>query len=154
MKYSLFLILVALIILPQSFRAQSEVKHFNTSSKKIGAEGYDLVAYFSEDKPVKGNKEIRADFNGITYLFTTQANAKSFSQNPEKYLPQYGGWCAYAMGASGDKVEVDPETFKVLDGKLYLFYNKYFNNTLKPWNEDEASLKRQADTNWSKIIAN
>ena len=55
------------------------------------------------------------------------------------------------MGASGEKVEVDPETFKIIDGKLYLFYNKIFNNTLKSWNKDEANLKQKADANWKKI---
>ncbi|MEM6807477.1 MAG: YHS domain-containing (seleno)protein [Bacteroidota bacterium] len=154
MKYYLFLSLSVAIVLPQVLRAQTDAKHFNTSSKKIGAEGYDLVAYFSDEKAVEGEKDYKGEYSGITYLFSSEANAVVFSQNPKKYLPQYGGWCAYAMGATGDKVEVDPETFKIVDGKLYLFYNKYFNNTLKQWNEDEASLKRQADTNWSKIIAN
>jgi hypothetical protein len=55
------------------------------------------------------------------------------------------------MGATGEKVEVDPETFKILDGKLYLFYNKYFNNTLKSWNKDEATLKTKADASWAKF---
>jgi hypothetical protein len=55
------------------------------------------------------------------------------------------------MGASAEKVEVDPETFKIVNGKLYLFYNKYFNNTLTKWNKDEDRLKKQADANWSKL---
>jgi len=56
------------------------------------------------------------------------------------------------MGKSGEKVEIDPSTFKILNGKLYLFFNKYFNNTLKSWNKDEASLRTKADTNWQKIL--
>ncbi len=67
------------------------------------------------------------------------------------YEPQYGGWCAYAMGNSGEKVEVDPETYKIVDGKLYLFYNKYFTNTLKSWNKDEAKLKSKADESWKNF---
>ena len=72
---------------------------------------------------------------------------------PEKYEPAYGGWCAYAMGNSSEKVEVDPETFKIIGGKLYLFYNFYFNNTLKSWNKNETGLKTKADGNWNKFIS-
>ncbi len=75
-----------------------------------------------------------------------------FAANPTRFEPQYGGWCAYAMGASGDKVDVDPETFKIVNDKLYLFYNKFFNNTLKSWNKDESNLKSKADVNWTKFI--
>ena len=81
-----------------------------------------------------------------------QCIKEEFKKNPAQYEPQYGGWCAYAMGDSGEKVSIDPETFKVLDGKLYLFYNKFFNNTLKSWNKDEAKLKKSADANWSKTF--
>jgi hypothetical protein len=56
------------------------------------------------------------------------------------------------MGNSGEKVEIDPETFKIIDGKLFLFYNAYFNNTLKTWNKSEASLRAKADVNWKKVI--
>ena len=64
-------------------------------------------------------------YNGTTYRFISQQNREEFAKNPARYEPQYGGWCAYAMGKQGEKVEVDPETFKILDGKLFLFYNKY-----------------------------
>ena len=75
-----------------------------------------------------------------------------FIKSPSSYEPQYGGWCSYAMGSTGEKVEIDPETFKIVDGKLNLFYNAYFNNTLKSWNKDEVNLKRKADGNWKKLI--
>ncbi len=125
-------------------------KHFNLENG-VALRGYDAVAYFKEQKAVKGNKDIAASDKGITYYFSTAANRDEFKKDPARYEPQYGGWCAYAMGRNGNKVEVDPATFKILDGKLYLFYNKYFNNTLKSWNKDEAGLKQQADLNWQKI---
>ena len=75
-----------------------------------------------------------------------------FKASPAKYEPQYGGWCAYAMGATNEKVEIDPETFKIINGKLYLFYHSWTNNTLKTWNKDEGNLKPKADVNWTKTF--
>lgn len=126
-------------------------KQGNISKSGLAIDGYDPVAYFIAGKAVEGNKSFPASDGGITYYFSSPKNRDMFKADPAKYKPQYGGWCAYAMGASGEKVEVDPETFKILNGKLYLFYNKYFNNTLKTWNKDESSLKRKADANWTKI---
>ena len=85
------------------------------------------------------------------YYFSSQQNLNLFKANPSKYEPQFGGWCAYAMGNTGEKVEVDPETFKILNGKLYLFYNKLFTNTLKSWNKNENKLLNQANANWLKF---
>ena len=65
------------------------------------------------------------------------------------YLPAYGGWCAYAMGARNEKVNVDPETFKIKDGRVFLFYNRFFTNTLTDWNEDEGRLYPAAERNWA-----
>ena len=86
------------------------------------------------------------------YYFSSEVNKNTFLQNPIKYEPQYGGWCAFAMGDYGKKVEINPETYKIVNGKLYLFYNSYLNNTLKSWNKDEINLKKKADNNWSKIL--
>ncbi|HLN95748.1 MAG TPA: YHS domain-containing (seleno)protein [Flavobacterium sp.] len=119
--------------------------------KGLAIQGYDPVAYFSK-KAVKGKKELAASYKGATYWFANAADREAFLKDPERYEPQYGGWCAYAMGANGEKVEVDPETYKILDGKLYLFYNAYFNNTLKSWNKDEGNLKKKADSNWKKFL--
>jgi YHS domain-containing protein len=115
-------------------------------------QGYDSVAYFADGKAVSGKKELPFSYQGVTYLFLSIANRDLFKASPEKYEPVYGGWCAYAMGATGEKVEVDPETFKIIDGKLYLYYNKFFTNTLKTWNKDEKSLKEKADNNWPKFF--
>ncbi|CAN5813063.1 YHS domain-containing (seleno)protein [soil metagenome] len=119
--------------------------------KGIAIEGYDPVAYFTSDKAIKGTKDMAVAYQGATYYFSSPENKEAFKKNPGKYEPQYGGWCAYAMGHDGSKVEIDPETFKIIDNKLYLYYNKYFNNTLKTWNKDETNLKSHADTNWQKI---
>lgn len=120
--------------------------------KGIAIQGYDPVAYFTQNKAVEGDKANAIFYAGVTYYFSSAANKELFKKDPAKYEPQYGGWCAYAMGAKGEKVEIDPETFKIVNGKLYLFYNKAFNNTLKTWNKDEANLKAAADKNWVKIF--
>jgi YHS domain-containing protein len=117
----------------------------------IALSGYDAVTYFNSPKPEKGKTNFKLDVQGVTYLFENQKNLEEFKAHSEKYEPQYGGWCAYAMGEEGDKVEVDPKTYKLINGKLYLFYNKFFTNTLDKWNKDEAHLKKQADSNWMKF---
>ena len=145
----LFVVLSSTISFAQS--AAKRVKEFNLENK-VAIQGYDPVSYFTQKKAVKGKKELTASYEGATYNFSSQANKETFAKNPSGYEPQYGGWCAYAMGAKGEKVEVDPETFKIVNGKLFLFYNAYFNNTLKSWNKDEANLNKKADANWKKII--
>ena len=117
----------------------------------IAISGYDPVAYFKQEKALKGKKELAVFDQGVTYYFSSNENKDEFKKDPSRYEPQYGGWCAYAMGKDGSKVEVDPGTFKVIDGKLYLYYNKFFNNTLKSWNKDESNLKAKADINWKKF---
>src|SRR5450432_738322 len=116
----------------EAFRA----KQFNLDNG-VAIKGYDPVAYFTLNKAVKGKREFSFSYHGIGYHFATAADQQSFQASPAKYEPQYGGRCAYAMGHDGSKVEVDTETFKIIDGKLYLFYNRFFNNTLKTWNQDE-----------------
>lgn len=128
---------------------QQRIQLFNLE-KGLAVQGYDVVAYFS-GKAQKGNASLAVIHQGVRYHFSTVTNKEEFKKNPAKYEPQYGGWCAYAMGATGEKVEIDPETFKIINGKLYLFYNKLFNNTLKTWNKNEQALKTKADANWSKL---
>jgi YHS domain-containing protein len=131
--------------------ATKRTKEYNLDNK-VAIQGYDPVAYFAQKKAAQGKATIAASYEGITYYFSSQSNKDAFVKNPTNYEPQFGGWCAYAMAANAEKVEINPETFKILDGKLYLFYNAYFNNTLKSWNKDEVNLKKKAETNWKKFI--
>jgi YHS domain-containing protein len=126
-------------------------KQFNLNDG-VAIRGYDPVAYFSMGKAEKGKSAFSSSYHGVNYHFANAADLNSFQASPEKFEPQYGGWCAYAMGHDGSKVEVDPETFKIINGKLFLFYNRFFNNTLKAWNQDESMLHAGADVNWQKIL--
>ena len=151
MKHLLFLcFLIAGLNSFSQDRTPERKKQFNLDNG-LAIDGYDPVAYFKQNKAVKGSRNFGVHHMGVLYLFSTKENRDLFLRDASAYEPQYGGWCAYAMGSSGEKVSVDPETFKIIDGKLYLFYNKFFNNTLKSWNKDESGLKSKADVNWGKF---
>jgi YHS domain-containing protein len=147
--FTIFLGLAAFVSLGQDV-TQLRKSQFNLDNG-VAISGYDPVAYFKQGKAVEGKKDNAVISQGVTYYFSSIENKEEFKSNAAKYEPQYGGWCAYAMGKDGSKVEVDPETFKIIDGRLYLYYNKYFNNTLKSWNKDEAKLKARADKNWQNF---
>jgi len=131
---------------------QTRIKEFNLNDDGVAIQGYDPVSYFNASGPLEGKKSINSSYKGVKYYFYSEENKKKFLEDPQKFEPAYGGWCAYAMGDSGEKVKIDPETYKIIEGKLYLFYNFFFNNTLKTWNEAEPDLKKKADSNWKKII--
>lgn len=150
MKSCSFIALLCIAFLATAEAQNSPLGQFNLE-KGLALEGYDPVSYFQGGKPQKGKSSLQAKSEGVTYYFANSANKALFEKAPGKYKPQYGGWCAYAMGASGEKVEVNLETYKIVDGKLYLFYNAFFNNTLTSWNKDESGLKAKADKNWKKF---
>ncbi|WP_430969119.1 YHS domain-containing (seleno)protein [Spongiimicrobium sp. 2-473A-2-J] len=123
-------------------------------NKKNGyaAEGYDVVAYFDQQVQ-KGKEDLVYVYHGAKFSFSTTSNLNKFKSAPDKYVPQYGGWCAYAIGKSGKKVKIDPETYEIRDGKLYLFYNFRSTNTLEKWiSEGPETLRDRADRNWTKIV--
>lgn len=153
MKRIYILLLLAVALTSASAQsADIRKKQFNLDNSGLALQGYDPVAYFLAGKALEGEKNITLDYMGATYRFATATDRDYFKANPGKYEPQCGGWCAYAMGANGEKVEIDPGTFKIVDGKLYLFYNRLFNNTIKTWNKDETHLKASADKNWVKFV--
>lgn len=118
------------------------------------AEGYDVTEYFN-NKAVEGDKKFTATHDGVKFKFASQANLDKFKASPDKFVPQYGGYCAYAIADKGKKVSVDPETFEIRDGKLYLFYNSWGTNTLEKWQEEgPEKLRGQADAAWSKVKYN
>ena len=149
---------VALFLISASFSFAGDMAKGEVfvTGDNVAVKGYDVVSYVNDNKAVPGTKDNAAEYKGVTYYFSTAENKEAFLANPEKYLPQYGGWCAYGVGAVKQKFPVDPEVFKVVDGKLYLFFNgetpdgKQL-NTIVPWNEDEANLIKQADANWPAV---
>ena len=115
------------------------------------ANGYDVVAYFNNEA-IEGNKKFSTSFNNVKYKFSSEQNLITFNKNPKKYEPQYGGYCAYAIAIKGEKVSINPKTFQIKSGKLYLFYNAWGTNTLDLWNEKkENKLTEKADYNWQEI---
>lgn len=126
-----------------------ESKKYNLDNG-VAIHGYDLVSYHTPEGPIKGKSNISHTKNNVTYWFASEANKSRFIKNPERYEPEYGGFCAYAI-AKGDRVDVDPKTFKFVNDKLYLFYNFNGNNTLIDWNKKEEKLLKKADEQWEKI---
>lgn len=109
--------------------------------------GYDAVAYFKEGKPVKGSTGFTVVYKGANWLFANKANADLFKATPEKYEPQYGGYCAYGC-SQGHKAKTSPDAWTIVDGKLYLNYN---NDVKAIWSKDQQGYIKKADTNWIKI---
>jgi YHS domain-containing protein len=152
-KLSFILFTIFSIILSNNVYAQQglRVAQFNIENG-VAIQGYDPVTYFTQSKAIKGNKDYAVTVEGITYYFASAADRELFKKDYKKYEPQYGGWCAYAMGATNSKVDIDPESFKIANGKLYLFYHSWINNTLGKWNADEKNLQPKADASWAKFI--
>lgn len=144
-------LIVLFVVFGYSVNAQTI--DYNTK-RGVAVKGYDVVSYFSNTAK-KGSNKYVAMHDGVKYKFSSQKNLDRFNANPTKYIPQYGGYCAYAIGAKGKKVSVDPETFEIRDGKLYLFYNSWGTNTLKSWlKESPNDLKLKADKNWENLKMN
>ena len=118
----------------------------------FAAEGYDVVAYFNNEVQ-KGDKQFSTTHDGVNYKFHNPKNLEAFQKNPNRYVPQYGGFCAYAVAKSGEKVSINPKTYTITNGKLYLFYNSWGVNTLEKWNEEGAeTLQQKADMQWQEIL--
>lgn len=131
---------------------QRDASQYNLAKKGVAIDGYDPVAYFPEggSKPQKGSETITHTHGGVTYRFVSKANLDLFVANPARYEPAYGGWCAYAMGEDGSKVEIDPKSYIVEGGRLFLFYKDIFNDTRSTFLKNEPKLKPAADANWKK----
>ena len=137
---------IFLIVISISVKAQST--EFNTKKGYV-AEGYDVVSYFNEKTPIVGNKKYQTTFEKATFKFASAKNLEIFKANPLKYIPQYGGFCAYAVAAKNTKMDIDADSYEIRDGKLYLFYSSWFGNKLDDWQkEDTKKLQQQGDKNW------
>lgn len=116
------------------------------SSKAL--DGYDTVAYFKVNKAVEGLNKYSTEYKGATWLFSNKENLDAFVADPEKYAPQYGGYCAYAI-SKNKTASGDPELWSILDNKLYLSYNE---DIVKKWDKDKKNIVVNADKNWPKVL--
>ncbi len=110
--------------------------------------GYDPVAYFAQGAPIKGSKAFGHAWRGATWSFTSSANRDRFAADPEKFAPQYGGYCAYGV-ALGSAPPIDPAAWSIVDGKLYLNFNL---PTRAIWEKDIPGYIRKADANWPAVL--
>ena len=152
MNKSIIIIGFAILLLGLSHNIYGQT-NFNLDKNGLAIQGYDPVSYFLEKMPKKGDSKISFSSEGRTYYFSSEGNKKTFEENPDKYEPAYGGWCAYAIGLDASKVKIDPKTYKIVNGELLLFYNFFFVNTLDKWNDVEAGWDNRAKTNWVKIMS-
>jgi YHS domain-containing protein len=155
MKRKLFILLVFTLI---GTTMQTQAQKIYHNDANIAIDGYDVVSYFTDGKAVKGKVTISTIFMGSQFNFSSETNKNSFLKTPKKFIPQYDGYCAYAVAAMNKKVPSNPETFKIVDGKLYLFFNDLYEgkqmNTIVPWNEDETNLLSKAEGNWKALEGN
>jgi YHS domain-containing protein len=120
----------------------------NTDGKGIAIKGYDPVAYFTMDKPVKGDKNIKYEWKGAKWRFSTENHMKLFIEDPDKYAPRYGGYCAYGVAVDA-LFDIQPEAWSIVDGKLYLNKNLEVRET---WKKDIPGNIKKADMNWPGVL--
>lgn len=140
--------LSALVAAPAAHAGvKGSTSEVNVDERGIALGGYDPVAYFDSGRPTRGLDRVSASYGGARYLFASVAHRRAFLANPRKYIPEFGGFCATGT-AFGEKVDVDPETGKIVNGKLYL------NNgpkALQIFNQDSSGIIGKAQTNWPAV---
>lgn len=147
MKFAKSVLTAATLSLAVATSALAAGPELNASSTGLALQGYDPVAYFTAGQPTEGNWKITSTYNDATYRFASEENKATFEANPEAYLPQYGGYCAFGA-AMGFKFDGDPEQWRIVDGELYLNISA---DIQERWLTDVPGYIEQADTNWSDI---
>lgn len=136
-------------LLPSAALAKDAPVYTGTFSN-VAVSGYDAVAYFTEQKPVKGEKAHSYTYLGATWYFSSAANRDKFIAAPEKYAPQYGGYCAWAV-SQGYTASGDPQRWRIVAGKLYLNYDA---DVQKKWEMDIPGFIAKGDKNWPAALSN
>jgi YHS domain-containing protein len=139
-------IILTLILL--SVTAQAQKRLVNTDKQGLALKGHDPVAFFTQGRPVLGDYRYESNYNGTRYRFASAENKKLFDTDPARYVPQFGGFCAYGV-SRGYAVDVELDAFQIVDGRLLMQYDKSVRDR---FNQDtEGNLKR-ADANWPKVV--
>lgn len=144
-----FLLFVAMVFSFSISQAQKfDGKYFNNvDANGVILDGYDAVAFFTDNKPVKGDAKFQFMYEDATYQFASQEHLDLFKANPDKYKPQFGGWCAYAVSL-GRIAPIDVNTFSIVDGRLVIQHNQ---RAVNGWNKDVAGNLSLADKYWPKV---
>lgn len=156
MKRIHFALFSILLLLVGGMGLAGEAKFTNLNGAKVALSGYDPVSYHL-GAPTKGAEQISLVHKEIVYYFHSEENKKRFKSEPIRYIPAYGGWCAWAM-LDGKMVEINPMRYKIFEGRTFLFYKTFFTDTLKKWDdlamkETEAALVLRADNHWRDILS-
>ncbi len=148
---------IPILILTMILAMTTEAQVF-TNDQNVANNGYDVVNYFTTNTAARGTKQFSVEHGNATYYFVSQDNLNAFKSNPVNYLPQFDGYCAFAVAKMNQKVPVDPETFRIDDGKLYVFFNDYYEgspfNTIVPWLQNEVDMEKLAAENWQGLKGN
>jgi len=131
----------------------------NLSKSGLALDGYDPVSYFRpaalQQGPLKGDPKFQAKHESQNFQFASEENKQEFLKNPTKYIPAFGGWCAYAVAEKKEKVEVDIKSFLIQEGRLLLFYKGFLADTRSKWqnnkNKSVSDFLKEADTHWQEI---
>jgi YHS domain-containing protein len=142
---STFLVVAVLAALVYSAHSSEPPVAPVNATDGVGLKGYDPVAYFTDGQPTKGTSEYGFQWKGITYRFASAENMQRFKADPEKYLPRYGGYCAYAMSINRI-ADISPTEWTIFGGKLYL-NNNFISQTL--WSLDKSGRVETGDRNWA-----
>jgi YHS domain-containing protein len=138
---------MALIVLSFAVAGAAPVDAVNKNRSGLALKGHDPVAYFEQGQPAKGSSALSFEWMGATWRFASPANRNLFQKDPHKYAPQFGGYCAWAVG-HGYPADIDPEAWKIVDGKLYLNYSK---SVQKMWEPEHRRWIDAGNANWPKL---
>ena len=141
-------LVLSLFVLPTLSAHAADKPVYTGFFSSVALSGYDPVAYFTENKPVKGDSRYSTEYQGAQWHFSSAVNRDAFVADPKRYAPQYGGYCAWAV-SEGDTASADPKLWKIIDGKLYLNYDA---DVQKKWELDIAGHIRKADKNWPAVL--
>lgn len=128
-------------------KSNESVKLVNTTGENVAVKGFDTVAYFTQEKPLAGKAEIAHEWNGAKWYFASEENKELFAANPEKYAPQFGGYCSWAV-SHGYTADGDPQAWKIVGGKLYLNYNL---QVKEKWETEQEKLIEIGEKNWTEF---
>jgi YHS domain-containing protein len=142
------LAILVLTVFSVPFAAAAEKKLINVDKDLVAVKGYDVVAYFTDSKPVKGVPQIQTIYKGARYYFANKEHKALFDAAPEKYIPQFGGFCAYGV-SKGHAVKIEPDAWTIVDGRLLLQYDQ---DVRTKFSADVQGNLKKADENWPGIV--